>query len=201
MMKFLQHLTTVQGRITTGCILVVAIVVGLWPDHPRPVDPVRLGAVVTAAIAWLFAEIAGQRAPSAHDTKLFGDIVETLPQRLLNFLSRQDFGVGSYIDPGTGGLHDIANWQGARYAFVDPVIQKRWATTHKNIVEFGNILALNTYPVHGSQDLRTVHPTQGDPEDPAPFVQERIDKLNNGATEIANQIDAFERFARSRLGL
>ena len=72
---------------------------------------------------------------------------------------------------------------------------------HKKIVEFGGILALNTYPVHGVQDLRTVHPTQGDPENPATFVQKRIDKLNDGASDIANQIDAFERFARSRLGL
>lgn len=201
MTKFLQHLTTMQGRITTGCALAVAITVGLWPDHPRPVDAVRLGAVVTAAIAWLFAEIAGPRTPSAHDIKLFESIVETLPQHLLDFLRGQDFGVGSYVDRGTSGLHDVAYWQGSRYAFVDPTLQKRWEATHKTITEFGNILALNTYPVHGAQDLRTVHPTQGDPEDPAPFVQERIDKLNDGATKVANEVDAFERYARQRLGL
>lgn len=201
MNKFIQHLTTVQGRITTGCVLLVAIVVGLWPDHPRPVDPVRLGAIITAAIAWLFAEIAGQRTPSPHDTKLFESIVQTLPQELLDFLRNQDFGVGSYIDRGTSGLHAVAYWQGSRYAFVDAVLQKRWATIHTEIAQFGNFLALNTYPAHGSQDLRTVHPTQGDPEDPAPFVQARIDKLNDGATKVADQIDAFERFARHRLGL
>jgi hypothetical protein len=107
----------------------------------------------------------------------------------------------SYIDGGTSGLHDVANWQGSRYAFVDPVLQKRWAIVHKDITEFGNTLGMNSHHVHGSQDLWTVHPTQGDPEYPAPFVQARIDKLNDGATKIADQIDAFERFARRRLGL
>lgn len=130
-MKFLQHVTTVQGRLTAGCALAVAIVVGLWPDHPRPVDPVRVGAIITAAIAWLFAELAGQRATSPHDIKLFSDILETLPQHLLDFLRDQDFGVGSYIDPGTGGLHDVAHWRGSRYDFVDPVLNRRWLTTRQ----------------------------------------------------------------------
>lgn len=201
MTKFLQHLTTVQGRITTGCALAVAITVGLWPDHPRQVDVVRLGAVITAAIAWLFAEIAGPRAPSPHDLKLFESIVETLRQPLLDFLRDQDFGVGSYIDRGTSSLHDFAYWQGSRYAFIDQVLQKRWEVTHKTITEFADFLALNTYSVHGSQNLRTVHPTLGDPNDPEPFVQTRIDKLNDGATKVADEVDAFERFARKRLGL
>jgi hypothetical protein len=200
-MKFFQHLTTVQGRIATGCALVAAVVLGLWPVDPRPVDPAKTVAVILAALAWLFAEIAGHRAPSEHDTALFSNLTETVPQRLLDFLRDQDFGVGLYVDPGTGGLHDVAYWQGSRYEFVDPVLNRRWLAVRKNLREFTNTLALNTFPVHGSQDLRTVHPTQGDPEDPAPFVQARIDKLNEGATKLAAQIDAFESFARHRLGI
>ncbi|MGH8422684.1 MAG: hypothetical protein ACRER3_10080, partial [Pseudomonas fluorescens] len=198
---FLDHLTTLQGRLTTGCALIIAIVIGLWPDHARPIDPAKTAAIFTTAIAWLFAEISGRKAASAHDLKLFDLIVETIPQEIIDFLKDQDFGVGSYIDPGTAGLFKVSHWQGSRYDFVDAALNERWGCTHQAIRKFSKTLANKTLPVHGSNDLRTVHPTHDDPEDPKPFVQERIDILNEEATALAKEIDAFEGFARRRLGL
>lgn len=203
MTRFLQQLTTDQGRITTGCALVVAIIVGLWPDHPREIDAAKFGAALMAALAWLFAELGGRRTPSPHDTALFDSIVKTLPQSLLDFLREQDFGVGSYHDPASAALFNMARWEGSRYNFVDPTLNKRWLATWQVIREFATCLARNTFPVRDTdlQDWRTVHPTHGDPEMLEPFVEERIEKLNKGATKAVLEIDAFESFARRRLGL
>ncbi len=90
-MKILEHLTSLQGRLTAGVALVAAIVIGLWPDHARSVDAAKAAAIGTTALAWLFAEIGGRRAPSEHDLQLFERIVSSIPQRVLDFLKDQDW--------------------------------------------------------------------------------------------------------------
>lgn len=199
-MQLQRLLTSAQGRLTTGTALVVAIVVGLWPDHARPVDPVRLGAVLTAAMAWLFAELAGPGEPRPHDLKLFELLVSKLPEQFLSFLRDHDFGA-AYHDPGVGGLYDVAAWQGARYEFVDPALQKRWATLRGEARKFAHDLSHNTFPDDVNANWYTVHPTNGDPGDPQPFVVRRIDLLNAGASALAGRIDEFEGYARERLRL
>lgn len=78
-MKWLnRNLPTWQGRIITGIALVAAVVAGLWPDHPRDADGGRITAVAVAAVAWLFAELAGagerpaipSRRPASSDPHL-----------------------------------------------------------------------------------------------------------------------------------
>lgn len=200
MSKLIQHLTTVQGRIITGFAFAVAITVGLWPDHARSIDPVELGAVVTTGLAWLFAEIAGHRAASPHDIKLFETITTKLPQRLLDFLREHDFGA-SFGDPGIAGLFDVSGWEGSRYDFLDKKLQKQWVGVRLSIRQFGNDFALNTFPANVAGNWFTVHPTIGDPENPENFIQERIDRLNTSASRLVVEIDAFERSARKRLSL
>lgn len=201
MSKWIEHLTKTQGRITTGCVLALSIAVGLSPDYSQSFDPGKFAAIIVAAIAWLYAELAGHRAPSAHDVTLFKGIVQALPHRLITFLREQDFGVGVYADVGSCSLGEVAHWDGARYTFVDKNIEKRWVELRRNIGEFSFYLAMNTFPVSAGQQTRTVHPTLGDPDCPERFISDRIDKLNNDATKIADQIDEFENYTRRRLGL
>jgi hypothetical protein len=198
--KIIQLLTTVQGRLVTGIILIAMVVKGLWPDHPPPVDPAGVVEILGAALAWLFAELAGMRPPSKHDIELFDEFTDKIPQRIINFLRDHDFGA-SFHNPGVEGIYDVSSWQGSRFEFLDDFIQKKWNMTHANIVKFANLFALNTSPVHDSIEWLTVHPTMGDPENPEPHIAERIQKLNNAATELANEIDQFERLARKRLNL
>lgn len=198
-MKFLQQLHTVQGRMTTGCVLLVAVVVGLWPDHSRSFDPAKAGAIITAAIAWLFAEIADVGKPRPSDVILFENIVAKFPQGVLDFLRHHDFGA-AYHDPGFDGLYEVSSWKGARYEFVDKVLQRHWSKMKADISRFSSALAHNTFP-ESARGWFTVHTTHGDPENPEEFVQKRITLLNDMATNFANQIDSFERFARARLRL
>ena len=64
-MRLLDALATVAGRISTGTAMAITILVGLWPDHPRDVDPATAGAVISAIVAWLAAEISSGRSKFA----------------------------------------------------------------------------------------------------------------------------------------
>ena len=91
MNRLTRYLPTVQGRVAAGLILVTTVVFGLWPDHPRPFDVARAAAVATAAITWLFAELAGAGPPREHDVALFNQISDILNDDQLTFLRDHDF--------------------------------------------------------------------------------------------------------------
>lgn len=198
-MKLLDALATVAGRISTGTAMAVAILVGLWPDHPREIDPVRLGAVITTIVAWLAAEIASGRKASDHDIALFRKIVETLPEGTVDFLRNHDFN-NFYRADQQVGLFDIATWEGSRRQFLDRGLQKQWALLLADIRKFSDDLAAGTGPV-AAGPLFSAHPTHGDKDNPEAWVVERIDKLNSAATSLGGKLDSFETFARGRLRL
>ena len=194
------QLPTVQGRLTAGLALVVAIVVGLWPDHPRPFDVVRAGAILTTAVAWLFAEISSANAVSEHDKGLFSLFRETVKEADKDFLREQDFHF-SFVYMKSAGLREMAYWTGAAYEFVDDKIESKWAPLIKEVDAFVGMMAQYAAPVGGNTLLMTVHPTQGDPDDPKPWVLDEIAKLNSAARKLYANLNDFERFARKRLAL
>lgn len=198
-MKVLDALATVGGRISTGIAMAVAILVGLWPDHAREIDPVRLGAVITTIAAWLAAEIASGRKPSDHDVALYNSIVEALPGGTVDFLRNHDFN-DSYGVIQQAGLFDVATWEGSRRQFLDRGLQKRWAPLLADIKAFSRELATGSGPV-GAGPLFSVHPDHGDRDHPEEWVAKTIDKLNKSATALSGRIDGFETFARGRLRL
>ncbi|MFY0583575.1 hypothetical protein ACN28S_63080 [Cystobacter fuscus] len=46
-----------QGRIALGLAFFGAILVGLWPDHARNIDPAKLVACILTGSAWMVAEL------------------------------------------------------------------------------------------------------------------------------------------------
>jgi hypothetical protein len=198
-MRVLDALATVAGRISTGSAMAVAIAAGLWHGHTGEVDPVRLGAVVTTTLAWLAAEIASGRKPSEHDLALFKRIIELLPEGTTDLIRNHDFH-NSFHGHHQDGLFELAAWEGARYQFLDSVLQRRWAAVHAQIGRLTKELVTAVGPV-GAGPLFTAHPQIGDRDNPEPWVQDRIDTLNREASATSKIIDAFERFARNRLRL
>lgn len=91
-MRIIDAFASVAGRISTGSAMGVAFAPGLWNGHQGDIDPVRLGAVVTATVAWLTAEVASGCNPSGHDIALFKRIVELLPDSTTDFIRHHDFG-------------------------------------------------------------------------------------------------------------
>lgn len=198
-MNVLDALATVGGRISTGVAMSVAISVGLWPDHTREIDPVRLGAVITTIVAWLAAEIAGGRKPSDQDVTPYNSIVEALPAGTVDFLRNHDFN-DCYGANQQAGLFDVATWEGSRRQSLGRALQKRWAPLRADIKAFSSDLAMDTGPV-GAGPLFSVHPDHGDRDYPEDWVVKAIGKLNTSATALSGKIDGFETFARGRLRL
>lgn len=198
-MKILDALATVAGRISTGTAMAVAILVGLWPDHAREIDPVRLGAVITTAVAWLAAEIASGRKASEHDLSLFARIVELLPEATIYFLRDHDFD-NSFAGNQQQGLFDLATWEGSRRTFLDGALQRKWAPLHADIKAFVSVLAAGTGPV-GAGPLFSAHPDHTDKMSPPDWVAARIKELNEKASALSKKADLFERYARGRLRL
>lgn len=198
-MRFLDALSTVAGRISTGAAMAVTIMVGLWPDHPRDIDPVRLGAVITTALAWFAAELMSGRKPSDYDLALFARIVELMPESTIEFLRNHDFD-NSFAKAPQEGLFEIGEWEGSRRRFLDGTLQKKWAPLQAEIKTFAGALAVGTGPV-GAGPLLSAHPDHTDKMNPPDWVAKRIDELNKKASALSKTADAFERYGRNRLRL
>lgn len=198
--KIYPYLTTAKGRLVTGLALVTAIVVGLWPDHSRSFDPVRAGAIATAAVAWLYAELAGAGTASDHDVKLFNAFRQAVSVEEKNFLLEQDFHF-SFVYKYSEGLREIAHWNGAAYEFVDERLQGKWEPLINQVNNFVLLMAQYSAPVQSSANLMTVHPSGGDSDHPEPWVLKEIGKLNASASNLYKNLDEFERFARKRMRL
>jgi hypothetical protein len=198
-MRFLDALSTVAGRISTGAAMAVAIMVGLWPDHPREIDPVRLGVVITTALAWIAAELMSGRKPSEHDLAFFARIVELMPETTIDFLRNHDFD-NSFPKAPQDGLFEIAEWEGNRRQFLDGAMQKKWAPLQAEIKTFARVLAAGTGPV-GAGPLFSAHPDHSDKMNPSDWVTARINELNEKASSLSKTADTFERYARNRLRL
>jgi hypothetical protein len=195
-----RNLPTVQGRLLTGLILIAAVVAGLWPDHERPADGVRITAIVVAAVTWLFAELSGIAAPSQHDLALFERFRSTLHERDRAFLRDQDFD-NSFSGDDMAGLREIASWTGVAYEFNDAKLEKEWAAAVKAIDAFVAQVAQHTGPVNAGAGRFSAHPSNSDPMEPADWITKAISSLNAQASLLGKQLEEFERKARRRLGL
>ncbi|HEY0413198.1 MAG TPA: hypothetical protein VGD66_08650 [Allosphingosinicella sp.] len=197
--KTLDALSSVAGRLTAGIAMAVAILVGLYPDHPRPVDPVRLGVVITTVLAWLLAEVGSGRKASPHDIALFQKVRELLPQATIDFLRHHDFKTAFHMDR-QGGLHELASWEGSRYEFLDRALQRRWRKVHHQIKETSVALVQATGPV-GTTTLLSANLPQLRTNSTSDRGEERINELNLRCSKLSESVDTFETIARARLNL
>jgi len=198
--KFLQRLPEMEGRITTGLALVIAITIGLWPDHPRPVSIEKAAAIAVATLAWLFANLSGNLKPKDHDVALFDQYRENVTDGQLAFLKDSDFAV-SFERSNLNGLREINYWDGPRYEFLDNKLQAAWAEARVLNQNFLSLVGQYTIPVRGAQTRSTVHPDGGDPEEPADWVVEQYTELNNAADVLYKKLESFERMAHARLSI
>jgi len=199
MSRIADALTSVAGRITAGAAVALTISVGLYPDHPRPIDPVRLGAVITAVLTWILAEIASGRKPSAHDVALFGKIIDLIPPATVDFLRNHNFDDAFHSDR-QGGLHELADWDGSRYQFSDRVLQRRWKKVHRDIQNMSEALVRETGPI-ASTTLLTARRDVSTGEIAEDAAAHHVNELNRISSGLSKSMDGFEAYARGRLGL
>lgn len=181
-MRIMDALASVAGRISLGIAMAGSVGAGFWYGHTGDIDPVRLLAVITTSGAWLAAEIVSGRKPSEHDLALFKRIVENLPAGTMDFIRDQDFH-HSFHSGHQDGLFELAGWDGSRNQFLDSTLRKRWSAVQEQIKKLTAEL-LHCGPI-GAGPLFTAHPEIGDRDNPAPWVQDRIDALNRESTRPA----------------
>ncbi|WP_375391897.1 hypothetical protein [uncultured Sphingomonas sp.] len=193
-------LPTWQGRLVAGVALIGAIVVGLWPDHPRDIDAEKLVAVVLTGAAWLFAELANSGGVSEHDRKLFASIESQFSDGVLAHLREHDFAVDVHKTKASA-LWDLGYMEGSRYRFLDRPLQAKWSELFAALREFNNLQAEYLSPSSTNGDALTIH-LHGEPRYPVPAsVQAEIKKLNEAAPALERLFNEFAALARRRLGL
>lgn len=192
-------LRTMEGRLATTSVFIGAILYGLWPDHPRPIDVGKSIAVFAAFIPWFFSTILTKSEPNNLDVSLYEKIITHLPNKALEFLKTQDFGEYSFHARQLDGLRHLARLTGPRDEFIDNLVQKEWADTQTHIRHFYSYYACNTFYSDDNEECRTIYTKAGDPDSPTEIELERIHQLNTLATDLYNRLVTFERFARRHL--
>jgi hypothetical protein len=177
-----------------------AIVVGLWPDHARNIDPAKLVVCVLAGSAWIVAELASAIPKvSEHDRSLFHRITEILDDGALTFLMQHDFAINfnaAYTKP----VSEIAEWHGPQYQFNDAAIQKRWAKLWNKVANLSNLYGshlVNADKIH----ILTAWHLGFDRHNQPPQAHKEVRELNDGAHAVYTEFDKFVRYTRRRLAL
>jgi hypothetical protein len=195
-----KYLTVWQSRVALGLAFFGAILVGLWPDHVRNIDPAKLVACILTGSAWIVAELASAVPKvSEHDRSLFRRITDILDDDALTFLMQQDFANNlntAYTNP----VNEIAEWHGPQYQFNDMAIQKRWAKLWNKIAHLSDRYGSNLITTDNVNILTALH-LGFDRHNQPPQAHKEIRELNDGAHAVYTEFDRFVRYTRRRLGL
>ncbi len=198
----IQSLATWQARLLTGLACMAAVgAAAAAATNPHLTVAARImiaSPLVPAAVTWILATISGGNTAHPHDVRLFERIVGLLSPDERHFLRTHDFGSNFSLGR-LPAVRDISHWEGPEYAFLDGKLQKRWGAVKVQIDALCGLIAQTTAPSPGSANLQTVYPRSVDPEDPPRRVILEIKALNDAATAVSKELDAFEPIARRRL--
>lgn len=122
----LRHLATLQGRIGTGLLTILAGVNLARPGSAWFLQWESLAAFLAAFATWLVAEFQGAGTPYPHDVRLFSKILDLIDDRERHFLRTHEFHE-AFSRECMKGLREITHWGGAAYTFLDSKMQKQWA--------------------------------------------------------------------------
>lgn len=189
-----------QGRIALGLAFFGTILVGLWPDQAREIDPAKLVTCILTGCAWLVAELASAASkPSDHDKELFDRILSTMDDDALTFLMQHDFAI-NFNAAHTQPVNQIAEWHGPQYQFNDARIQKRWAKLWGKIASLNELYGSNLINTDNVNVLTAWHVGFSRHTQP-PQAYAEVKALNEGAHDVYREFDKFVRYARRRMAL
>jgi hypothetical protein len=189
-----------QSRVAFGVAFFGALLVGLWPDHPRNIDPAKLVACILTGSAWIASELASAVPKvSEHDRGLFRRITEILNDDALTFLMQHDFAI-NFNTAYTAPVIEISEWHGPQYQFNDSAIQKRWVKLWSRILSLSNLYGSNLVSTDNIHVLTAWH-IGFDRHSQPPQAHKEIKDLNDGAHAVYIEFDKFVRYTRRRLAL
>jgi hypothetical protein len=110
----------------------------------------------------------------------------------------RDYDLGAPFDFNKlNGLNDIAQrFLGSSYEFIDPKLEAIWKRIADKNNELLRYLSLNTFRIDTARHL---HSFKVDGEY-RPDLQGKINTANAMATDLYNELEAFERICQRKLG-
>lgn len=203
MKQIIDAIDSWQARIATGLAMLGALALFLAPGSEWKFELKTFVPFAVAFSAWLFANLKGAgRVVHPHDVRLFEKLMELVDGDERRFLRQNDFLNDFSLDRLKGIREIYVTWDGAGFQFLDKKTQAQWAPLKTAIDELAGLIALNTAPVRGNVRLQTVRTARDrDDWEISDRAREEARELNAAATSITEKLDAFEPFARSRLGV
>jgi hypothetical protein len=195
-----KYLATLQGRVGTGLLAILAAVNFARPGAGWSFHWEGFAALLAAMGVWGVAEFQGSTTPHPHDVRLFARIMDLVDDGERDFLRNHDFHA-SFPRERRRGSREIRLWEGAPYEFLDRPMQKIWEPLKAQFDAFGDLVAVSTSPDRDQEGFQTVHPHGRDRSDPSARVREEIKELNTAASALVKSFDAFEIYGRKRLGV
>jgi len=194
-----RYVSVWQSRIALGLAFFGALIVALWPDHARAVDPPKLMACILTGVAWLVAELASAvPRVSDHDKELFGRITGIMGDGALHFLMYQDFG-NNVNAAQTMPITEIAEWHGPEYQFSDTAIQKRWLKLWNMFSDLSHLFGTHLVNTEGNVNLLTAWHFGVDRHNQPAQAHKEVKELNEGAHSLYVEYDKFVKYARRRM--
>lgn len=195
-----KYVTVWQSRIALGLAFFAALAVGLWPDHARNIDPMRLSACILTGFAWLAAELASAVTKvSNHDIALFERIRNIINDEALTFLREHDFAHYTHVRS-TEPMNQIAEWHGPNFMFNDRAIQRRWNTLFYKIVALSHRYG-DSLITTDKEHLLTAWHVGFERHNQPQRAHDEVNGLNEAAHDLYREYGEFVLFVRKRLDL
>ena len=206
--RALSALGSSWGQFASGVGAMTTLAWLLWPDSPWKFEPEPAVAFVVSVVAWIGSFLV-QRPKSAqpdkevpasqHDLDLLRRLRDKLPEATRLFLRDHDFG-GSFRSANVGEVPHMADtWRGSQFEFDDATLAPDFEVLLTSVRAFSNLIAIRTSPLNGG-DFSTAVPDRERAEDWfSDQTRARIDELNEAATTVVEQLDAFLKKARQTI--
>ena len=181
-----------------------ALIYGVNPSFGKEVDVVKAGAIISAFLAWVAAEVFTEQANatqlSPHDVSLYEKFRGLFNGATLEFLREHDFGGSFHPDAMDGVVEFAAAWQGKTYEFQNRRLNKKLRQCKVAAAQMSRLFAYKTYPHHSNPNLQTA--VTRDPQTGVPDEQsnQAIKELNETATLLHDAADDLQGVA-VRVGL
>ncbi|WP_292066054.1 hypothetical protein [Brevundimonas sp. UBA7664] len=201
--RALELLATVQARVFAGLAMLAALAAFLAPVEGWTFElPLAIAAAATLAL-WLLAEFQSAVVRHPHDVELMKTVLQLIGADERALLRTQDFLDDFKLKEFAGVRRISTSWEGPEFEFLDAALQRRWARTFGVMVTFRDEMARRTAPRRGALDWQTVRTGRELAAGDEISDQARDDAkvLNDTATQLTAELDAFIPYAKRRLGL
>lgn len=169
------------------------------PETPLWVSLFLIALGVALLVFGRLAGTAAKRTANPKDVALYRDFKKLITKNALAFIRDHNFRT-PFERARLAPFETIAcDWRGARFTFVDRVVQKKLEPVVAAANKLDNMISFYTYPCDGNAAWSTPLNREDERGDVTEATWGRIKEMNEGASDLIRRIDDFERTADARI--